>query len=163
MEVLEDMLAHFLPRGRPWCRDGRMWSMIREGREVRSRTDYILGTDCRLFGNIYVRDPRYNSDHYLVLGCMCSAPLKEHIQYLKRRKKLPLRPPTEPTREDKIFLALRRAVLKPRSREARRKELISAATWRLVDRESLRATGSSKRPDAHKEAGPRHQGKHDDR
>ena len=31
-EGLEDMLAHFLPRRRSWCRDGRMWSMIWEGR-----------------------------------------------------------------------------------------------------------------------------------
>ena len=35
-EVLEDMSAHFLPLQRSWCRDRRKWSMIREGREVRS-------------------------------------------------------------------------------------------------------------------------------
>ena len=48
-EVLKDMLAHFLPRRRSWCRDGRTWNMIGEWREVRSRTDYVLGTDLRLF------------------------------------------------------------------------------------------------------------------
>ena len=41
-----------------------------------SCTDYILGTDRRLFGNVSVRDPRHNSDHYLVLGCLRSASLK---------------------------------------------------------------------------------------
>ena len=105
-EGLDDMLAHFLPRRRPWCWDRRTWSMIREGREVRSRTDYILGTDRRLFGNVSVRYPRHNSDHYLVMGCLHSASLKEHMWYLGGQKKLPLRPPTEPTREDKIFAAL---------------------------------------------------------
>ena len=30
------------------------------GREVRSRTNYILGTDLRIFGNVSVRDPRHN-------------------------------------------------------------------------------------------------------
>ena len=50
--------------------------MIREGREVRSRTDYILGTDCRLFGNVSARDPRHNSDHYMVMGCLRSSSLK---------------------------------------------------------------------------------------
>ena len=35
--------------------------------------------------------------------------------------------------EDKIFAALRRDVPKPRAREARKNEWISAATWRLVD------------------------------
>ena len=47
-EGLEDMSAQFLPRRRSCFRDGRTWSMIRAGREVRSRTDYILGTDSRI-------------------------------------------------------------------------------------------------------------------
>ena len=42
--------------------------MVREGEVVRSRTDYILGTDRRLFWNVYVQDPRQNTDHYMVLG-----------------------------------------------------------------------------------------------
>ena len=62
-EGLEDMSAQFLPCRRLWCRQGRTWSMIRYGREVRSRTDYILGTDHCLFGNVSVWDPRHNSDH----------------------------------------------------------------------------------------------------
>ena len=32
MEGLEDMLVHFLPRQRPWCRYGRTWRMVRAGR-----------------------------------------------------------------------------------------------------------------------------------
>ena len=67
-EVLEDMAAHFLLRRRRWCWDGRTWSMLRKGREVRSWTDYILGTDRRLFRNVSVRDLWHNSDHYMVLG-----------------------------------------------------------------------------------------------
>ena len=35
-----------------------------------AKTDYILGTDCRLFMNVSVRDPRYNSDHYMVMGVL---------------------------------------------------------------------------------------------
>ena len=77
---LEDMSAHFLPRRRPWCRDGRTWSMQQKGREVRSRTDYILGTDRRLFGNVSIQDPRQNSDHYMVLGFLHSASLTEHTR-----------------------------------------------------------------------------------
>ena len=81
-EGLEDMLAHFLPCRRSWCRDGWTWSMIREGREVQSRTDYILGTDRRLFGDVSIQDPRHNSYHYMVLGCLHSAPLREQARYL---------------------------------------------------------------------------------
>ena len=66
--------------------------MIRMGREVRSRTDYILGKDCRLFGNVSVLDPMHNSYHYMVLGCLHSASLREHARYLGGRKCLPLHP-----------------------------------------------------------------------
>ena len=50
--------------------------MVRLGREVQSRTDYILGKYCCLFRNVAVWDPQHNSDHYLVLGCIRSAPLR---------------------------------------------------------------------------------------
>ena len=87
---LKDMSAQFLQRWPPRCWDGRTWSMLLKGREVRSRTNYILGTDHRLFGNVSVRDPRHNSDYYLVLGCLPRASLKEHMWYLEEQKKLPL-------------------------------------------------------------------------
>ena len=64
--------------------------MIREGKVVRSRTDYILGTDHRLFWNMSVRDPRHNTDHNMVLGCLCSAHEREHTKYLTGRNRLPL-------------------------------------------------------------------------
>ena len=94
--------------------------MVWEGREVMSWMDCILGTDCRLFQNVTVRDPQHNLDHYLVLGFLRGAPLRENSKYLGRRKQLPLQPPTTLTREDGIFAALRRAVPKPMAREARK-------------------------------------------
>ena len=54
---LEDMAAHFLPRKRRWGRERRTWAMVRGGKAVRSRMDYILGTDRSLFRNVAVRDP----------------------------------------------------------------------------------------------------------
>ena len=107
--------------------------MIREGWEVRSRTDYILGTYRRLFGNVSVRDPRHNSDHYMVLCCLHSTPLREHVRYLVGRKRLPLHPPTDPTREDGIFASLWRTVPKPLATEARKNACTFAAMWRLVN------------------------------
>ena len=106
--------------------------MVREGKFVRSRTDYLIGTDRSLFRNVSVRDPRHNSDHLMVVGCLHSVPAREHTKYLKGQKKLPLQPTTEPTREDGIFLALRRAVPKPHARERRTNKWISEETWRLV-------------------------------
>ena len=90
--------------------------MVKEGKVVRSRTDYILGTDLRLFWNVSIRDPRHNTDHCMVFGCLRSAPKREHSKYLTGRKQLPLCPPDEPMQEDGIFATLWRAVLKPHAR-----------------------------------------------
>ena len=92
--------------------------MVQVGREVRSRTYCILGIDRRLFQNVTARYQRHNSDHYLVLGCLRGAPLRGHSNYPGRRKRIPLWPSTTPKREDGIFAALRRAVTKPKAREA---------------------------------------------
>ena len=108
--------------------------MIREGRGVRSWTDYIMGMDHRLFGNVSIRDPRHNSYHYMVLGCLHSTSLREHARYLGGRKRPPLQPPTSPTRKDRIFASLGRAVLKLHAQEARNNTWISATTWILVDK-----------------------------
>ena len=64
--------------------------MVREGKVVRSRTDYILGTDRRIFWNVSVWNPRHNTDHYIVLGYLRSAPEREYTKYLMGRKQLPL-------------------------------------------------------------------------
>ena len=42
---VEEMTAHALPRKRLWGRERRTWSMVREGKVIRSQTDYLLGTD----------------------------------------------------------------------------------------------------------------------
>ena len=125
---VEDMTSHFLPRRRRWGWERRTWSMVREGKVVRSRTDYILGTYQSIFRNMSVRDPRHNTDHFMVVGCLLSAPEREHTRYIAGRKKLPLRPPTKPTREGGIFAALRRAVPKPHARERHKNEWILEET-----------------------------------
>ena len=111
-ELMEDMSAHLLPQQFSWFRDGRTWSMIQEEKEVRSQTDYILGVDLRLFGNVSIRYPRHIPDPDIDLGCIYSASLRNHARYLEGSKRLPLCPPITPTREDRIFAALRRAVPK---------------------------------------------------
>ena len=89
--------------------------MFQLGREVRSRTDYILETDCRLFSNVFVRYPLHNSDQYLFLGCLRITPLREHPNYLSRCTRIPLQPLTTPTREDRLFTALWRAIPNPKT------------------------------------------------
>ena len=56
-EGLEDLLVHFFPRQRSCNRDHKTWAKVRQGREVRSWTDYIMGSDRRIFQNVDVRYP----------------------------------------------------------------------------------------------------------
>ena len=51
-----DMGLHYLSWNKPRLQDRCTWSMQQDGREVRSQTDYILGTDCRFFQDVDVRD-----------------------------------------------------------------------------------------------------------
>ena len=114
---VEDMTAYFLSRKSLWGSELRTCSRVREGKVIRSRTDYLLWTDRSLFKNVAVRDPRQNSDHYMVLGHLGGGTAQEHVGYIKGRRRLPLLPPKEPTREYKLFRDLRRTVPKPHEQE----------------------------------------------
>ena len=81
-EVPEDMMEHFLLFKLLWKRYGRTCIILHCGQEVRSRTDYILGTDCCLFQNVSTQDPRHNTNHYMFLGCLHGVTLREHQHYL---------------------------------------------------------------------------------
>ena len=128
--VLEDMVAQ---RKRKLGRERQTWAMVREGKAVRSRTDYILGTDRSLFRNEAVRDPRHNSDHYMVMGLLRGGTGWEHAKYIAGRRRIPMKPPKRPTQEDELFGDLRLAVLKPQPREQHQNAWISEETCRLVD------------------------------
>ena len=71
--------------------------MVIQRREVRSQMDYILGSNRRIFQNVAVWDPRNNSEHYMVMGCLLYAYLGRHSNYLGRRTRLP--PPSTQTSE----------------------------------------------------------------
>ena len=85
----EEISAHFLLLQIPWRQDRRTRSMVEEGEEVRSRTGYTLGMDRHFFWNVSVRDPRHNLDHYLVLGCLHSAPPKGEISVTREAQAAP--------------------------------------------------------------------------
>ena len=99
-----------------------------------AHTTLFRSYECAVFfRNVFVPDPRHNTDHIMVVGCLRCAPEQEHTQYIIGRRKMPLQAPTEPTREDGIFAALRRAVPKPHARDRHKNAWISEETWRLVD------------------------------
>ena len=132
---MEDLAGFFFPRQQTWCQDWRIWSTVRQGRVVQSRTDYILGSNRQMFHNVAVRDPRNNSYHFMVVGCLHGASPREPSCYLGCRTCLPLRLPGRQTitRAEKLFAELRCAVPKPDKRIAHHKSWISTETWRLVN------------------------------
>ena len=87
--------------------------------------DYILGTNHYLFRNISIPDSRHNSDRYLILGCLHSATLREHTQYLMQRMRFPLQPLATPTKEYQIFTDLCQVIPKTKAWEARKSTCIS--------------------------------------
>ena len=107
--------------------------MYQEDREVRSRNDYILGTESRLLQNVAVRDVRHNTDHYLVLGCLCGAEPSAHLRYLGKRTRFPVRPLATPDKVDRMFDELRGSIPKIPRQERQHRGWISLKTWSLID------------------------------
>ena len=99
---------------------------------MRSRTDYILGTDHHLFHFFSVQDPRHNMDHYLVLGRLCNATLREHHCYLMTCTRIPLRPDRQPYRKDTIFTYLWKEATQFLARERPNNTWISNDTWQVI-------------------------------
>ena len=102
-EGLEDMSGNFLPRHKPWMKDGRKWAMQWDGREVHFWNNYILGTESRLFQNVAVQDSMHNTDHYLVLRCLREAAPAAHSRYLGKRTHFSIRPQVTPDKADHMF------------------------------------------------------------
>ena len=99
---------------------------------MRSRTDYILGSDSRLFQNVAVWDTRHNTHHYLVLGCLHRSGLTAHSHYLGKRTRFSIRPPAPLDKVDRMFSKLRGAIPKTPRRERHRQAWISPDTWSLI-------------------------------
>ena len=78
----------------------------------------------------------------MVVGQLRGGKAREHVRYTKGRRRMPLLPPKEPTREDKLFRDQRRAVPKPHEREKHRNAWISNEKWRLVDKRVLARRGT---------------------
>ena len=111
------MSGHFLPRHKARLKDVHTWAMSWGGRDVRSRTDYILYTYSCLFQNVSVQDMQHNTDHYLVLGCLLVAEPAAHSLYLGKRIHSPIRPLANPDKAYCMFAELRGAIPKTPQQE----------------------------------------------
>ena len=51
---LENLVGNLFPQQREWCRIQRMWASMSQGRVVRTKTEYILGSNRWKFQNVAV-------------------------------------------------------------------------------------------------------------
>ena len=109
--------------------------MLQQGREVRYRTVYILGSDHRIFWEVAIGDPGKNSDYLMVMGCLCGTSPRDNLRYLRQRTRLLIRLTgcQKRTWVDKIFVKLQRAVTNPDKRAVRPNSWILEETWRIID------------------------------
>ena len=108
-----------------------------------TEVDFVMGTDRRLFTNVAVRNSRHNNDHYMVLGCLRSASLRENRRYLGVWRHFLLKAPAKKdmTEVDKTFSGLKGAMPRP---DLRQNAWISKETWALVESHvTIRQEGGS--------------------
>ena len=132
---LEDMLLHFKQRKSFTHR--QTWHQLRDGKLLRSRCDYILGTDRRLFETVGIRDPRhYSSDHYMIMARYLIRPTPSHKSYLRGRKRFPLTLPTRGplNKADTLFQEVKANFPEtPPPKPHASKTWLSPATLSLID------------------------------
>ena len=105
----------------------------------RSRCDYILSPDRRLFKTVQIRKPQYYvSDHRMVVAKYLLEPAKCHYRYLKGRKALPFAMPSGPMpKMDFLFQqVVDQTPVPPRRNDPARKPWISEETLKIWDVES---------------------------
>ena len=105
---LEDMLQHFVQRKH--FTHKKTYYQYRKTSDdtyktIRSRCDYILGTDRRLFQTVQIKDPcNFSSDHLMLVARYLTKPTACHKRYLRGRKRFPLQLPKPPlTKVDTLF------------------------------------------------------------
>jgi hypothetical protein len=78
---LEDMALHFLQK--VGYHHGDTWHVFHDGQLISSHCNYsILATDRKYFRYVGHWEPRYNSDHLMVIGGNTSATHWENFAYL---------------------------------------------------------------------------------
>ena len=133
---VSDLLPHF--RQRRHFRHKTTWFQHRyepQPHTIRSRCDYICGSDRRLFQKVSIRRPRYDTDHFMVSAVLLSSLPKSHKKYLQGRRRLPLQTPKWGPLKlvDAVFQELK-SWREPRPQGPRpRPNWISPATLRLLD------------------------------
>ena len=106
-------------------------------RSHRSRCDYIMHRDRRLFQKVSIKHPeQFETDHLMLVSRYLVKPTRYHKAYLLGRKKFPLKPPTvDLTQADHLWNTVKAQMPKQEQQQQRapRPTWIAPATLRLMD------------------------------
>lgn len=134
---LEDFLHHF--RQRKNFLHKQTWRKVMKGKLHRSRCDYIMGTDRRLFQTVSIRDPRhFSTDHLMIVAKYLVKPTACHKRYLRGQLTFPLKWPIGPmSQADHIFDEVKQYMPHPpRNNKKPRPTWLSDKTLKLIDERS---------------------------
>ena len=88
---LVDLLGHFMQLLR--FQHMQMWFQVRQGNFLRSRFNYILGLDRRLFETVGIWDlENFSSNHFVLRARLLWRTTRCHSWYLRGQRSFPLRP-----------------------------------------------------------------------
>ena len=80
-----------------------------------------------------VQDSRHNTDHYLVIGCLCGAAPSYHSHYIGKWKQFLMKLPNIPGGVDRLFAELRGGIPKLPQWERPYHVFILMKTWQIID------------------------------
>ena len=89
---LFNMIDYFMPRKSYKGAGIWAWFMQWEGRQVTGRGDYILSTDMQKFTYAGLLEPRYGTDHRMILAVLQGEGSLHNCYYIQGRTQWPIQP-----------------------------------------------------------------------
>jgi hypothetical protein len=132
---LKNLYGHFCHKNKH--REVFTCQIRRGNKTIKTRCDYILGSERGILTNIQLKDSRhYTSDHFMVVLSIFSAPKQDNASYLKARKKFHLCMNTSvpQTKANSMFQGIKSFVEKVRRPAQIWTSWISETTWQMIDR-----------------------------
>ena len=121
------------------------WHSTRNGVHIGSICDNIMTDQRRIFKNCQIKIPRFNTDHYALMGVITTDTERSHRRYVQRRQTYPIKKlkVEAMNQADSILDELEKAASKKEKSNTRISSWITMPTWKLIDqRVSYRGCGN---------------------
>jgi exonuclease III len=113
------------------------WSKEREGHTIYSRCDAICTTNSSDFSSFRIKEPRFDSDHRMLLGILKPGSRQAQQRYVKKRSTFPIRISEDSkTATDFLMDELANLVEAKHDTNEPYRSWISQSTWILISKKS---------------------------